>query len=325
MKKPYIIAEIGFNHAGDLNLAEKMIAIAAENGADAVKFQTYRAFDIALPSASHYNSIQCGEMSLKEHQRLAAFSHKHDLDFLSTPFSSWAIDILEQVNVPTYKIASMDCTNKPLLKLVAQTKKPVILSSGMSSMDEIGESIDFLTSEGCPKVTLLHCQSLYPATAESLNLKAIPLLKEIFNIPVGYSDHYPGPDACILAASLGAEIIESHFTDDTTREGGDHMHSLDGPGLKKLVESIDLQNKMLGTTRGVFQRPDEKYRSSYRRGVYFRNNLPKNHIITEDDLYFSRPFKSTSPNNLGEILGKKLTESVSALDEVMVESLSCKL
>jgi N,N'-diacetyllegionaminate synthase len=206
----YIIAEIGFNHEGDLTLAEQMIRAAASAGVHAVKFQTYRAKDLALPSSPHYEAIKCGEMDLGQHQRLAAVAQDCQVDFLSTPYSPWAVDLLEQVGISAYKVASMDCTNTYLLKYIAQTAKPVYLSTGMANVSEIGETLEFLRQEQSGPVTLLHCISMYPASAEVLNLEIIPFLRTLFEIPVGYSDHYPGTKACLAAAMLGATVIERH-------------------------------------------------------------------------------------------------------------------
>ena len=242
-----IIAEIGFNHEGDLKLAIEMIKAAAKAGTHAVKFQTYKASDLALPSASHYQAIKSGEMSLEQHVELAKIAHGCGIEFLSTPYSPWAIDILEKVGVPAYKVASMDCTNKHLLGFIAETKKPIYLSTGMATLTEISETLYYLSEVKSGPVTLLHCMSLYPAEAKDLNLAIIPYLKELFGVSVGYSDHYPGIKACLVAAMLGAEVIETHFTLDITKEGADHYHSVDAEMLRQLVTEIDLFQQMKGT------------------------------------------------------------------------------
>ena len=175
----YVIAEIGFNHEGDVALAKEMIKAAATAGADAVKFQTFRASDIALPTGSHYEAIKCGEMDLGQHQELFRVATDCNVDFLSTPFSPWAVELLETVGVPAYKVASMDCTNHYLLGYVAQTKKPIYLSTGMATLNEIFGSLEFLREKGSGPVTLLHCLALYPAKAEDLNLTIINFLNHL--------------------------------------------------------------------------------------------------------------------------------------------------
>ena len=223
----YIIAEIGFNHKGDMGLAEEMIRSAADAGVNAVKFQTFRARDIALPSSPHYSLIKAGEMNVDDHVKLKMMAKGCGVDFLSTPFSPWAVDVLEEIGVEAYKVASMDCANKHLLGLIANTKKPIFLSTGMATLAEIAESMEFLQEKDSGTVTLFHCMSIYPPKAKDLNLNIIPFLRSVFGVPVGYSDHFPGIKACFSAAVLGAEVIETHFTLDTSMEGPDHHHSAD--------------------------------------------------------------------------------------------------
>ncbi len=311
-----IIAEIGFNHEGDIGLAKKMIRDAAAAGADAVKFQTFRAIDIALPTSPHYSAIQAGEMTLEHHLQLAETAKENNIMFLSTPFSAWGVELLEKVKVPAYKVASMDCTNTHLLECIAGTGKPIYLSTGMASLAEMAVTLRFLEEKKSGPVTLLHCLSLYPAQAKDLNLKIIPYLKKIFNIPVGYSDHYPGRDACLLAAILGADVIETHFTYDTQKEGGDHGHSVDGPMLEKLVCQIKDYEAMMGTSDSLHDRPDAAFRDVFRRGLYFSRDMKKQETIITDDLLMTRPVSQLGTNDLQQILGKKLLQDIKQYDAV---------
>lgn len=304
----YMIAEIGFNHEGDIKEAVKMIAAAANAGADAVKFQTFKAIDLALPSAAHYDAIKCGEMDLSQHVELARVAKDNGINFLSTPFSPSAVEILEKVAVPAYKIASMDCINKHLLGYIAQTGKPIYLSTGMATLNEIAETLEYLKQSKSGPVTLLHCMSLYPAEADDLNLDMIPFLNQLFEVPTGYSDHFPGTTACLAAAMMGAAIIETHFTLDSSRQEGDHHHSVEPNALKKLISDIGLFQRMKGDRRAVFNRPDRKYAKDYRRGLYFAKDLPKNHNLNEDDFLLCRPTSELSPNDLKWINSKILQQ-----------------
>lgn len=311
-----IIAEIGFNHEGELKLAIEMIKAAAQAGANAIKFQTYRAKDLALPSAPHYQAIQSGEMSFEQHLELRKIAHDCGVEFLSTPFSPWAIDILEKVGVPAYKVASMDCTNKYLLGFIAETKKPIYLSTGMATLAEISETLCYLSEVKSGPVTLLHCMSLYPAEAKDLNLAIIPYLKELFGVPVGYSDHYPGINACLVAAMLGAEIIETHFTLDITKEGADHYHSVDAELLRQLIADIELFQQMKGTKQGFHNRPDRRYATQYRRGVFTAKCLKKGDSLKTEDLLMCRPTSQLKPEDVKWLEGRMIKQDIDAFHAI---------
>ena len=312
----YIIAEIGFNHEGDINAAIEMIEAAAQSGANAVKFQTFKAFDIALPSSQHYDIIKNGEMSYEQHSELYLKAKDCGIDFISTPFSPWAVELLEKLEVHAYKVASMDCTNKYLLKHIAKTQKPVFISTGMASLNEISDTLDYMDKHNSGQITLMHCISMYPAKAEHLNLDIIPFLKKLFNISIGYSDHYPGTMACLAAALVGSEVIETHFTLDTTTKNGDHFHSADPKSLEKLINDIILLRQMKGNKRMILDRPDRQYANDYRRGLYFSKQLSKGHILSEDDFLFCRPASELSPNHLEYVIGKILDKDVKEYDIV---------
>ncbi len=305
----FIIAEIGFNHEGDLDQADAMIRAAARAGADAVKFQTFRASDLALPDAPHYKLIECGELDRGAHQRLASTAGDAGVDFLSTPFSATAVDMLQELGVPAFKVASMDCTNKHLLGRIAATGKPVYLSTGMANETEISESLAFLEEQNSGPVSILHCVSIYPPPADALNLTTIPWLKERFGIPVGYSDHYPGIDACIAAAALGAEIIETHFTLDTDRPEGDHGHSADEAQLMELVRRTADFQAMTGRPE-LSGREDRDAAAMFRRGMYAARDLTEGEVIGEADLLFCRPVSILGPSDLTQVAGKRLHRSV---------------
>jgi N,N'-diacetyllegionaminate synthase len=306
----YIIAEIGFNHEGNMDKAVDMIRSAAEAGANAVKFQTFRAQDIALSSSPHYPVIESGEMDYQEHEVIFNAAKDFDVEFISTPFSPWAVELLEKLGVGSYKVASMDCTNQYLLGYIAQTRKPIYLSTGMATLDEIAEILNYLNTMQSGPVSLLHCISMYPAGEEHLNLEIIPFLGQLFNVPVGYSDHYPGTKACLAAAMLGAEIIETHFTLDASRKGGDHFHSVEPDALKVLIADIHLFNKMQGNSVNIFNRPDRSLSVDYRRGLYTARKLAKGKILKTDDFLMCRPATELSPNDILWLTGKTLHQDL---------------
>ena len=310
----YIIAEIGFNHEGNIDTATEMVKSAAKAGANAVKFQTFRASDIALPSSPHYEAIKCGEMSLEQHLELYNAAKDCGIDFISTPFSPWAVELLEKVGIPAYKVASMDCTNKHLLRHIAQTGKPIYLSTGMATLNEIADTLDYLKNEKSGPVTLLHCISIYPANAEYLNLDIIPFLKQLFDVPVGYSDHYPGTKACLAAAMIGADIIETHFTLDSSKEGGDHFHSVEPTSFRNLISDIELFRIMKGSRRGIFDRPDRQYAKDYRRGLYSVRGMTRGDVLKEENVLLCRPASELSTNDVDWLMGKVLDRDLSSYE-----------
>jgi len=318
----YIIAEIGFNHEGDMALARRMIVEAGKAGANAVKFQTFRAKDIALPCSPHFSLIEGGEMTFEQHRDFYDVAVDSGLDFLSTPFSPWAVELLEKLGVAAYKIASMDCINQHLLGIVAQTRKPIYLSTGMAALDEISRSLEFLESMKGGPVTLLHCVSCYPAKQEELNLSIISLLKQVFKRPVGYSDHSVGIKACLAAAMLGAEIIETHFTMDSRKAGGDHSHSVEPSELRELISEITLFERMRGTPVAIRDRPDRSQAKILRRGVYSATDLKMGQVVTEQNLLLARPVSTLSPNDVQRILGRVLTKDVRCFSEILEADLS---
>ncbi len=300
----YFIAEIGFNHNGDMKIASKMIKAAAEAGANAVKFQTYRASDLALPSSPHFEAIKSGEMDLEQHLELAETAKSYQIDFLSTPYSNWAVDLLEKVGVKAYKIASMDLTNEELLRYVAKTGKPLILSTGMATLQEIKSTVIFLHKLNSGPVTLLHCLSKYPANPSDINLAFMKKMQEECKCPVGYSDHMKGTTACFLAAILGAEVIEKHFTLDTSAPGADHYHSADPALLKQLIEDIKFSLLMIGQKDNSENRADRQESKKFRRGVYAKTDISEGSLISRKYLVCCRPESEYSPQDLDKIVGR---------------------
>lgn len=310
MEIPRIIAEIGFNHAGDIELGRKMIEAAAKAGADAVKFQTFKALDILNPDHEFHDTLEGAEMDLAAHQSLAHTASDNGVEFISTPFGPEAVEILNQVPVQTFKVASMDLTNQDLLAALAKTGKPLLVSTGMATLAEIAEAVEFLDAQNSGPVTLLHCMAKYPSEAGQLNLAAIAHLKEVFGLPVGYSDHHPGVNACLAAALWGAQVVETHFTLDTTWEGGDHYHSADPASLAWLVKNIKDMTLMRGDPAFFNSRPDREEAALFRRGLYAAEDLPAGRVLSRDDLLLCRPLGELTPSDLPWVLGRELKKTL---------------
>jgi sialic acid synthase SpsE len=265
--------------------------------------------------------IERAEMNLEIHQQLALIARECGVDFLSTPFSNWAVDILEKVDVPAYKVASMDLTNYPLLSYIVQTRKPIYLSTGMATLSEITATVDYLKEKSVNELYLLHCLSLYPPKAEELNLSVIPFLKEVFNVPVGYSNHFPGTKACLAAFMHGADIIETHFTLDTSLPGGDHANSTDPVQLKQLVEDIQLFITMRGSGDISSKRADRININLFRRGVYAVKDIEQGTPLSKELLIFCRPPTELSPNDLKWIEGRMIRRKVQKGQALLLEDI----
>ena len=255
----FIIAEAGVNHNGSVELAKKLIDAAKDAGADAVKFQTFKAENVVVKDAqkaeyqkettgegSQYEMIKKLELTEEDFRELADYAKEKDIMFLSSPFDKDSIDLLNELDVPAFKVGSGEITNFPLLRYIAKKGKPIILSTGMSTLGEIEEALDVIRSEGVEDIALLHCVSNYPARIEDVNLRAMGTLKQAFKLPVGFSDHTLGITAPIAAVALGACVIEKHFTLDRNLPGPDHKASLEADELKEMVKAIREVEKVLG-------------------------------------------------------------------------------
>ncbi|MFB5166833.1 N-acetylneuraminate synthase [Parageobacillus toebii] len=315
----FIIAEAGVNHNGNIELAKKLIKAAKNAGADAVKFQTFstdRTITRNAPQAkyqkentgkeeSQYDMVKRLELSPEDHFTLARFAREEGIMFLSTPFDFESVDLLESIGVPAYKIGSGEITNTPLLRYIASKNKPIILSTGMSTLGEIEEAIHSIKEIGNNSIALLHCTSNYPPNIEDTNLYAIRTLQEAFKLPVGYSDHTIGITIPIAAVALGAKIIEKHFTLDKNLPGPDHLVSLEPEELKEMIESIRMVEKAFGN--GI-KRPvpsEFETRVVARKSVVVKTPIKKDEIITMDKITFKRPGTGILPKDLHLVLNRR--------------------
>jgi len=320
----FLVAEAGVNHNGDVNIAKKLIEVAKGAGADAVKFQTFKAEDVVTISAekapyqkettnseeSQFEMIRKLELSRENFEELSDYAQKKGMIFLSSPFDKGSVDLLDEMGVPVFKVGSGEITNLPLLKYIARKKKPVILSTGMATLGEIEEALAAIRQEGVDEIVLLHCVSCYPARTEDMNLRVMGTLRQAFRLPVGLSDHSLGITVPIAAVALGACAIEKHFTLDKKLPGPDHRASLEPRELKEMVKAIRDVEKALGN--GI-KRPtveEEENKKVGRRSIVARVDIPAGAVITEDMLAIKRPGNGLEPKYINLIIGRKTKANI---------------
>lgn len=320
---PYIIAELSANHNGSLSRALKTIDQAKACGADAIKLQTYTAdtmtIDCDLPDFmikgglwngyKLYDLYKWAETPYEWHKEMFSHARKIGITVFSTPFDESAVDLLEDLNTPAYKIASFEAVDLPLIRYVATTRKPIILSTGMASEQEISEAVLTAREAGCKQLLLLHCISSYPAPIEQSNIRQIPNLAERFNVIAGLSDHTLGTTTAVSAVSQGACLIEKHFTISRKDKGPDSEFSIEPEELKKLCK--DTKDAWLSLGKASFNRQEaEKNSKVFRRSLYFIKDLPAGHLIKQGDIKRIRPGMGLAPKYLDKIIGKKLVNNV---------------
>jgi N-acetylneuraminate synthase/N,N'-diacetyllegionaminate synthase len=315
----FIVSEVGVNHNADIELAKELIKRAKEAGADAVKFQTYKAEH--LVSRKHaeklYNVIKDLQLSYDDFLTLSALAKKEGITFLSTPFDEESVNFLDSLDVPAFKIASEEVTNHPFLRYIARKGKPIILSTGMSTLTEVAEAVDVLRGEGAEDIVLLHCVSNYPARVEDANLKAITTLKAAFHLPVGFSDHTEGISIPIAAVAFGACMIEKHFTLDKNLRGPDHKASLEPDELKSMIKAIKEVEAALGDGVKRCTKEEEETRIWARRSIVARVRIKKGERIEEEALTTKRPTIGILPKYMELLKGKKVYMDVEE-DEVLL-------
>lgn len=324
--KPYIIAEIGANHNGDMTLAKKMIDSAVACGCDAVKFQSWTKSSVVSKSEyeankvytdskkKHFGSledmVEAYYLRKEQHYLLRDYCFEKKIDFNSTPFDFEEVDLLNDLGVDFFKIASMDINNLSLLKYVAQFNKPIVLSTGMSTLGEIERAIKVIEAEKNFKIVLLHCIALYPPKNSHINLKNITMLKNVFKYPVGFSDHSIGYSIPLASVALGACLIEKHFTTDKSLPGWDHEISADPDEMKIIVEeSRNIQESLGDMSRKVSLEEEEK-KKKFRRSIVLSRDLKRGDIISEKDIAFKRPGIGIPPDELKFIIGKSINKNL---------------
>ena len=319
----FVIAEAGVNHNGDIKLAKRLIDVAKKAGGDAVKFQTFKAEDVVTKNValaeyqkksiekkeSQLKMLKKLELSYEDFKKLKKYADKKGIIFLSTPDTEEDAVFLKNL-VPAYKIGSGDLTNLPLLEKVAKKKKPIILSTGMATLNEVREAVRVVKKQGNNKIILLHCTTNYPCPLEEVNLRAMQTLKKEFDLPVGYSDHTLGMIVPITAVALGAQVLEKHFTLSRDSLGPDHKASLEPKELKEMVIAIRKAEKALGVGIKKPTKSEEKIKGDARKSIVAMINIPKNTKITENMLIIKRPGIGIEPKYLNKIVGKRARRDI---------------
>lgn len=324
MKKALIIAEAGVNHNGDLNLAKKLIEVAAKSGADFVKFQSFKAelcvsknakkaayqLKTTAKDESQLEMIKKLELDFNAHQLLISHAKQCGIAFLSTPFDLESIELLDDLGLEVFKIPSGEITNLPYLKKIAKLNKKIILSTGMSNLGEIETALEVLCKEGTQRanITLLHCTTEYPAPFDEVNLKAMQTLKNAFNLDVGYSDHTKGIHISLAAIALGASVIEKHFTLDKNMSGPDHKASLEPDELQELCTKIREIESALGDGIKQASKSERKNIEIARKSLVAKKKIKKGEIFSEENLTTKRPASGISAMRYDEYLGKKASK-----------------
>ncbi len=321
MNNTLIIAEAGVNHNGSIELAKQLIDVAASAGADYVKFQTFKAEKIASKSASKASYQQKStsasesqldmlkklELSEAAHHELIEYCQQKNIRFLSTAFDLDSIDLLQSLGIQLGKIPSGEITNLPYLRKMAQSFKQLILSTGMTEMDELRAAIDVLIHEGCDKnkLTVLHCNTEYPTPFEDVHLNAMLTIRDQLGVTVGYSDHTPGIEVPVAAVALGATVIEKHFTLDRSMEGPDHKASLEPEELIQMVTAIRHIEKALGNPDKKPSPSEIKNKVIARKSIVAARNIQAGEAFTERNLAVKRPGSGISPMQWDNVIGKK--------------------
>ncbi len=335
---PYVIAELSANHNGDLSAALQLVEVAKSAGADAVKLQTYRPDTITLNSNAKDFCIEGGLWNGRTlfdlyteahtpwewHKPIFERAHKLDITIFSSAFDPSAVDLLEDLNVPAYKVASFEAVDLPLIRYVASTKKPMIISTGMADREEINEAIEAAREGGCCDLAVLHCVSGYPAPSADYNLHTIPDMIERYGLVTGLSDHTIDNTTAIASVALGASIIEKHFTLDRSGGGPDDSFSLEPEELAALCRDTKTAWQALGRV-DYGRKSSEQGNVQFRRSLYFVEDLKAGDVITADAVRSVRPGYGLAPKMLDEVIGKCVRQDVAANTAVTADHFELKV
>ena len=316
--KCYVIAEIGSNFDGSLSQAKKLIKLAKSCGADAAKFQSFitekliskKGFEKKLAFQSKWKKsvwdvYEDAELPRVWHKELNKYAKKIGIDFFTSPWDFEAVDLLEKLNVPVIKVGSGDITYIEILKRIASTKKPILLSTGASTMKEVEQAVNVIKSTGNDKIILLHAVVQYPSPIEDANLKTLHVLREKFNLNVGYSDHSPGSLIALASVAMGACVIEKHFTIDSKLKGPDHPHSMIPRTFHEMVQNIRLLEKAMGDGLKTVKSSEEETRIIQRRGIWTITSIEKGEPFTLQNINALRPVLGIPASEYKKIIGKK--------------------
>jgi len=338
-KSVFIIAEAGVNHNGDLEKAEKLIQVAAEAGADAIKFQSFNADKLVSKKAQkaeyqaanmddddtdQYAMLKSLELNDEDHQFIIQKCKEYDIQFLSTAFDEDGVDYLDRLGLPFFKSPSGEITNFPYLRKLGQKGKPVVLSTGMATMQEVKEAVTVLTEFGLSKeqITVLHCNTEYPTPMEDVNLKAMNTIGDELGVDIGYSDHTLGIEVPLAAVARGAKVIEKHFTLDRSLPGPDHRASLEPDELKAMVEGIrNIEKALSGDGSKEPSKSEKKNIDVARKSIHLNRDIKEGEVLKEDDLIPLRPGNGISPMEWESVIGKMMVESGQKNEQLKWEDL----
>ena len=324
-RPPYIIAEIGSNHNGEMDLCRRLIDAAAEAGAHAVKFQSWTESSLIAKEEydrnteysdkkKHFGSlremVKAYQLTAEQHREAHSHCLARGIAFCSTPFSLEEADLLEELNVNFFKIASMDIENLPFLKYVARKLRPMVISTGMATLAEIERAVDTVRGEGNEEIVLLHCISIYPPEFDTIHLRNIEMLQQAFGVPAGFSDHSLGTAIPLAAIALGACLIEKHFTIDKDMAGWDHAISANPVELRTIITEGKNIFTALGSYCRMVMPAEMEKRKKFRRSLVVRTALPQGHVLCAMDLTAKRPGTGISPAEQGYVLGRRLKRPV---------------
>lgn len=330
MNKVFIIAEAGVNHNGDMETAKRLVDVAALVGADAVKFQTFKAENLVCKNAqkaeyqlettdekeSQFDMLKKLELTPEMHEQLMVYCRQKGIMFLSTPFDMESLRYLVERDMEIIKIPSGEITNYPFLRAVGKTKKKVVISSGMSTMEEVKAAVKILKDNGSKEITVLHCNTEYPTPYADVNLMAMLTLKKELEVEIGYSDHTQGIEVPIAAAALGATVIEKHFTLDRNMDGPDHKASLEPDELQSMVRAIRNIEAALGNGKKLPSESEKRNISVVRKSIVAKCDIVEGEAFTEDNLTTKRPGTGVSPMLWTQVIGQKAKRDFSA-DELI--------
>jgi N,N'-diacetyllegionaminate synthase len=316
----FIIAEAGVNHNGSIDLAYKLIDIAYESGANAIKFQTFTAENLVLKhtqkadyqkqsrslNESQFDMIKKLELGVEDHKKLINYCNKIGIEFLSSPFDNESIELLSKLKLEIFKIPSGEINNLPYLRNIGALDKNVILSTGMSTLKEIGDALEILISAGTSKnnITILHANTMYPTPMKDVNLRAMQTIKNKFEVAVGYSDHTLGIEVDIAAVAMGASIIEKHFTLDKTMEGPDHKASLNPNELREMIVAIRNIEEAMGDGLKTITNSEKPNIDVVRKSIVVKKEIKKGEIFTDNNLTTKRPGNGINPMKWDSVIGK---------------------
>jgi len=328
----FIIAEAGINHNGLIKNAYKLVDAAVEAGVDAVKFQTFKAKNLVTKNANKANyqkqttsksetqfeMINKLELDIDAHKKIIKYCKSKDIMFLSSPFDHGSIDLLNELGLEIIKIPSGEITNLPYLRHIGSLSKQLILSTGMSTIQEVGDALSILIGSGTKKenITILHANTMYPTPMEDVNLNAMQTIQREFDIAVGYSDHTLGIEVDIAAVTMGASIIEKHFTLDKNMKGPDHQASLEPEELKAMVVAIKNTEKALGDGLKIPSKSEKSNMINARKSIVANQTIKKGDILTEENIVVKRPGSGISPMNWDEVIGSTAKKDY-LIDEII--------